>query len=235
MSQVRGFVVLTTALLLGTVLSAVAEAQAPGGGPPRGFGPMGARRGSTLRLLRIEQVQKEIKLNEEQTKSVNEVVEKLTAELREQYAELRDIEDRQQRREKAEELSRQTDRKVFGELRDVLEREQFMRLMQIRTQIRGPLASLNNRWLANRMELTDDQKEKLAAVDKASQEKTTELYAGFRDLSQEQRRERFGKLREIRANADKEALGVLTDDQKQRYEEMQGEKFELPARRGRPQ
>ena len=41
------------------------------------------------------------------------------------------------------------------------------------------------------------------------------------------------RIRQIRSDADEKALGVLTAEQKQSFEEMQGEKFELEMRRGR--
>ena len=90
--------VMVACLLLGAILAAgaafasVAQAQDAGQsrrGPGRGFS-----RGSLIGLLRLEQVQQEMKLDEEQTAKVKEVVEKLGAEMREQYAALREMEDR---------------------------------------------------------------------------------------------------------------------------------------------
>jgi hypothetical protein len=179
----------------------------------------------------MEQVQKELKLTEEQIGKVDQVSEKLRAEMREQYAGLRDIEDMQERRAKMTELSDQFDRKARGELREVLSREQIMRLYQIRLQIRGTVDALNNRWIAGRLELTDEQKEKAAALDKATQDKVTEAYAPLRDLSREERREKMTELREkitkLREEAEKKALGLLTAQQKEALEKMKGDKLEL--------
>ena len=49
----------------------------------------------------------------------------------------------------------------------------------------------------------------------------------LREQSQEQRREAMHKLRQDRNEANEKALGLLTDEQKNRFEEMKGEKFEL--------
>ncbi len=38
------------------------------------------------------------------------------------------------------------------------------------------------------------------------------------------------KLRQARNEANEKALGLLTDEQKSRFEEMKGEKFELQRR-----
>ena len=72
--------------------------------------------------LRMEQVQKEMKLSEEQTAKVKQVVEKLGTEMREQYAALREVEDRQQRMEKSAALSDEFDGKLREQLRDIVPR-----------------------------------------------------------------------------------------------------------------
>ena len=233
MSRVRRHVVLALMFTFVTVLMTATQAEAPRG--RRGFG---GTRGSLLGLLRMEQVQKELKLTEDQISKVSEINEKLRAEMREQYAGLRDIEDMQERRAKMTELSNQFDGKARGELREVLSREQIMRLYQIRLQVRGTLDALNNRWIAGRLELTDEQKKKAAELDKATQDKVTEAYAPLRDLSREERREKMSELREkitkLREEVEKKALGLLTAEQKEALEKMKGEKFELPARRRQP-
>jgi len=233
MNRVRSYLVLVLVFAFVTAAFAAAAAQAPGG--RRGFG---GTRGSLLGLLRLEQVQKELKLNEEQIGKVNQISEKLRAEMREQYAGLRDIEDMQERRAKMTALSNQFDGKARGELREVLSREQMMRFFQIRLQVRGTLDALNNRWIAGRLELTDEQKKKAAELDKATQDKITKAYAPLRDLSQEERRAKMAELREkitkLREEAEKKAFELLTAKQKLAFVKMKGEKFELPPRRRQP-
>jgi Spy/CpxP family protein refolding chaperone len=222
-------------LLFAFVAVTVSTAQAEAPSSRRGFGDA---RGSLLGLLRLEQVQKELKVSEDQVTKVNAVSEKLREEMREQYAALRDIQDMQERRTKMTELSNQLDEKARGQLREVLSREQMMRLFQIRMQVRPTLDALNNRWIAGRLELTDEQKKKAAELDKATQDKMTEAYAALRDLSQEERREKMAELREkitkLREDAEQKAVGLLTAEQKEAFEKMKGEKFELPARRRQP-
>jgi Spy/CpxP family protein refolding chaperone len=229
MNRVRRVMLPATALVLGAALVAAAAAQAAEG-PRRGFG--GGGRGSLLGLLRLEQVQKELKLSEEQMAKVKGIVEKLGAEMKEQYAALGEIEDREKRRAKMTELSDQLDAKTREELRGVLEREQVMRLYQIRMQVRAVVDSLANRFVADRLKLTDEQKNKLAEIGKETQAKQSEIYGTMRDASEEQRTEAFQKLRKIRADADEKALGVLTAEQKEAFEKMKGEKIELQMGRG---
>lgn len=201
-------------------MAVTAQAQQRERGPRMGSG-------SLLGLLRMEQVQKEMKLTEEQKTKVLEVVEKLGAELRKEYEALGSIEDRSQRRAKMNELSDQIDMKVREQLRGVVEREQSMRLYQIRMQVRPAVESLANQFVARRLEITDEQKAKLAEIAKDMEAKQAELYGGMRDVTDEQRSEAFQKMRTLRTEADEKALAVLTDTQKKAFEEMKGPKIEL--------
>jgi Spy/CpxP family protein refolding chaperone len=219
--------VFVLALVLGASFITAAQAQERSrSGSARGFSSR-----SLVGLLRSEQVQKEMKLNEEQVAKVNKVVEAITTEMREQYSALREIEDRQKRTEKMAELRDEFDGKVREQLRDVVPREQMMRLYQIRLQVRAVVESLANTYVARRLEITDDQKEKLAQIDKDMQSARSELYASMRDVSSEQRDKMYEKLRQIGSEADEKALGVLTAEQREAFEEMKGEKTELQMRR----
>lgn len=225
MTRVRSSTVLAVSLVLAAALVAAVNAQAADG-PRRGF-RRGFGRGSLLGLLRLEQVQKEMKLSDEQTGKVQEVVEKLRTEMREQAAGLREIEDRDQRRAKFADLRDEFDRKVREQLRDVVPREQMIRLYQIRMQIRPVADSLANRYVAGRLKLSEEQQAKVAQIAKDTRAKQFEIFRGMRDASQEQRAEAFQKLRQIRSDADEEALAVLTAEQKEAFENMKGEKFEF--------
>ena len=228
MMRVRSVSVLAMVLVLGAAL-VVAQEQAPRRAR-RGYGG-GMSRGSLLGLLSMEQVQKELKLNEEQLAKVKKLGEDLRAEMRKQYTALREIEDREKRRAKMTELSDQFDGKAREKLRDVLAREQTRRLYQIRMQVRAVTDSLGNRYVAGRLKLKDEQQKKVAQITKDMQAKRTELFASMRDATQEQRREAYEKYRKLRTDADKQALEVLTAEQKKAFEEMKGKKFEMPTRR----
>jgi len=230
MTRLKSFLVPAIALMLGAVFIAAVESQAAE--EPRRRSGRGSSRSSLLGLLRLEQVQKEMKLSEEQTTKVQAIVEKLRAEMGEQYTALREIEDRQKQREKMTELRDQFDGKVREQLGDVVEREQMIRLYQIRLQVRAVVDSLANRYVAGRLKLTDDQKNKLAEINKDVQAKRSELFSSMRDASREQRSEAYQKYRKIRSDADEKALELLTAEQKKAFEEMKGEKIELQTGRG---
>jgi Spy/CpxP family protein refolding chaperone len=231
MTRVLGLLVL--AMVLGGAFVAAAEAQERDPQRPRRRSGRGLSRGSLLGLLRLEQVQKELKLNEEQLAKVKKVSEQLTAEMKKQYADLRKIEDREKRRAKMTELRGQSDRKAREQLRDVLAQEQMTRLYQIRLQVRAAVESLGSKYVADKLKLTEEQTKKLAEIDKDMQTKRSELFRSMRNASQEQRAEAFKKYRKLRSDADQKALEVLTAEQSKAFEGMKGKKFELQPQRGR--
>ncbi len=228
MSHKKALFVLVAALAATAVAISTAQAQERGRGRPRG-----GDRSSLLRLLGIEEVQKEIKLTEEETAKVKEVVDKLRGEMREEFSALQSVEDRAERREKMTKLGDELDKKAREALHGVIPREKMMRLYQIRMQVQSAIESLANRFVAGRLELTDEQKAKLEGISKDIQAKQSELFSKMREAEGDQRSEIFQKMRELRAQADEKALALLTDAQKKSFEEMKGEKFELPRRRGR--
>jgi len=232
MVRVRSLLVLMMALVLGVAFVSVAEAQARRGSG-RGAGRGGAGRGSLLGLLGMGQVQKELKLSEEQVAKATKLSEEVRAEMREQFSSLREIEDRQKRRAKMTELAEQFDCKAREKLPGVLNKEQMTRLNQIHMQTRPAVQSLGDKGVADQLKLTEEQKKKLAQINKHMQAKQSELYSGMRGASREQRTEMFEKFRKIRGEADKQALGVLTAKQKEAFEKMKGKKIELQRGRGR--
>ena len=227
MIRIRSWLVVAVAAMLSTALIGAAEAQTQGQGP-RGAG---MNRGSLLGLASLESVQKELKITDEQAAKLKEAAEKLRGEMREQFTSVREIQDRAARGAKLAELNKQLDEKAGQQAREILAREQVMRLYQIRLQVRGNVYALNSRFIAARLKLTDEQKEKAAAIQKATEEKTAAAFTGLRDLDENQRREKMAEMRtamiKIRSDADAQALGLLTAEQKEALEKAKGEKFEL--------
>ncbi len=232
MIRVRSSLVLAMVFVLGAALLAAAAQAAEGraAGARRRSGIMDWRASISF-LLSQEQVQKELKLNEEQTGKVKQMVQKLREEMREQWTSLREITDQEKRSAKMAELGDQMNRKARTQLQDVISREQMRRLYQIRMQIRGPVYTLNGKRSATRLKLTDEQRKKLAEIDKGLQQKVSEAIKGLRGLSQEERGKRFAELGKLRQKADQDALKLLTAEQKEAFEKMQGKKFELQMRR----
>jgi Spy/CpxP family protein refolding chaperone len=226
MIRSKSLLAVAAPLALLTILVSVAQAQ------QRGRRMMG--RSSFMALLSREQVQKEMNLSEEQKTKVQAVTQKLMEEAREEFAALREIEDRSKMMAKMNELSDKLDTKLREQMRDLgLEREQLRRLFQIRLQVNAVADSLSNERLAGRLELTDEQKKKLADINKDMQAKMTELFGKMSSAEQDQRGAVFQELRQLRTDTEKQALGVLTAEQKKSFEEMKGKIIELRNQRQR--
>jgi len=237
MTRIRRMFVPAIALVLAVALAAFAQAQQSArpertGQRPRRSG--GYRRGSLLGLVSLEQVQKEMKLNEEQIGKVKKVVETLRAEMRKEYGALREIEDRAKRIAKMTELRKQFDGKARKQLSAMVSKEQMMRLHQIRLQVRPVLDSLGEKYVAGRLKLTDEQKKKLGEINKDMQAERSKLFTSMRDAGREQRSEAYANYRKLRTDANKKALELLTAEQKKIFEELKGKAIKLESRRPRP-
>ena len=231
MTRAQRWLMPALALLLAAAFAA-AQPQDPPRPRRRTRGPS---RSSLLGLLGIKEVQKDLKLNEEQIAKVKKISEELSAARRKEYAGLREIEDRDKRRAKMTELAAKFDKDAGEKLAGLLAAEQMTRLAQIRLQTLPSLDALAGKDVADKLKLTDEQKAKLAQISKDMQAKRSELFASMRDASREKRTEAYQKYRKMRTEADAKALEVLSIEQQKAFEEMKGTKIEIQARpRRRP-
>jgi len=233
---------------------ATANAQRPEGGRfGGGFGGFPSR----LALLRIEAVQKELSLTPDQVTAIQKLQEELSprrgggegerprrrpgnenndARLpapaerffvqQDQPRRQPSDEDRQRFRQQAEERAKKEKEK----LAEILKPEQLKRLNEIYVRVAG-VAALNDADVAKQLEITDEQKEKMAKVREETMTAMRELFTGGGD-----REANRAKFEELRKSSEEKTLAVLTDAQKKKFEELKGKPFDLPAdalRRGR--
>jgi hypothetical protein len=193
-------------------------------------------------LLGSEQVRKEIKLNEEQSKKVEEIL----ASHREAQMEFfqggrgnRDASDeerakaREERTAKVAELGKKTDAKIA----EVIDKKQAERLDQIVIQQQGVDALVSDKVIAA-ISLKPEQVEKI----KASLAKRDEELAGLRGQGGRRRgqggegggeggggnrEEARAKLDKIRKDSETTVLAMLTKEQAESFTKMKGEPFEL--------
>lgn len=207
------------------VAVAVAEvASAQGRGPRgRGFGGGGT---SSLNLLNLEQVQKELELVDEQKTQIKEVAEKIREQFREAFSGLRDLNEEERRAkftEMREKMEKQT-ADLRKQVDEILLPHQRDRLKQIALQVGGD-AAISGDEVAKEIGLTDDQKEQLTKARDEMRSKFGEVFADFRDPDKrDAARERMTKLREEAREA---VQNILTEQQKTKLKEMRGEPFEL--------
>jgi Spy/CpxP family protein refolding chaperone len=189
------------ALALAVVALAAAAVQAQG---PRPGG------GGTLFLLTQKSVQEELKMSEEQVKKVSE----LEAKQREAFRDFRDL-SREERQKKFQEMAKANE-KAIGE---ILKPEQLKRVKQISLQRQG-LRALGDPEVAEALKLTAEQKDKVKAVmDETGKEMRALFGAGL------DRDEARKKMEEIRKASEEKLMTILTDEQKTKLKELQGEPF----------
>jgi hypothetical protein len=138
----------------------------------------------------------------------------LSAKAREEFGKLRDL-SREDRQKKAEELSKAND-KAVGE---VLKPDQLKRLKQIHWQQQGARA-FSDPELADALKFTTEQKDKIQAVREEARKEMQSLRQAGGD-----REEARKKFEEIRKATNEKVMGVLTDEQKAKWKELQGEPF----------
>ncbi len=124
--------------------------------------------GDLTGLLTQKSVQDELKLSDEQRKQGTELAEKQ----RGGFEGLRDLSE-DERRKKLEERAAANLKSVA----EILQPEQLKRLKQISWQQQGAFA-FEQPEVASALQLTNDQKDKLKAIQKASREKMREAFGG---------------------------------------------------------
>ncbi|HUQ68136.1 MAG TPA: hypothetical protein VM165_01360 [Planctomycetaceae bacterium] len=246
------------AALLATSLAATLDAQQPDGqnrqrgqggpgGPGGGRGGFGFGGpggmfggGGLMALVQIPEVQKEIKVTDDQKGLIDEMAKDLrdggARPNREDFQNLTD-EQRTARfaemRKQAEERAKQAEEG----LKAALEAPQFARLNELRIQREGAVAALSRAEVAEQLKLSQDQKDKVAKINEANRGGGfggggQRPAGGGQPAAGGQQPDREAMMAEFRARREKtegEALAVLTAEQKTSFEKMKGAKFEFPA------
>jgi hypothetical protein len=205
-----------TALLAGPGLAQ--QPQRQGRGPGRG-GP-----GGIAGLLTNESVQKELKMDDDQTTKVKDAVQKVQDKYKDDFAKLRDLSGEEQRT-KREELSKAVTGEILTALSDILKPEQVTRLKQIELQQDGTRA-FTREDVQKALALKDDQKETIKTINDDTAKATREMFQGGQRTPETRE-----KIAALRKEALEKVQGVLTDDQKKTWKDMTGEPFQVVRRR----
>jgi Spy/CpxP family protein refolding chaperone len=233
MSRVsRLYVVGLTVLAL--AVAATAHAQFRGG--PGGPGGMMGRAGGMLMLLASEQVQKELKVTDDQKAKLKELADKQREEMRKQFGSMGDMQNlsREERQARFEKMQKEAEPRIaeaLNKVGEILQPEQLKRLKQIQLQTEGS-AALRRKEVAEALGLSADQQKKLEDLNAEASKKREALFQEMRPAEgqrpdREKMQAAFEKGRKLREESDKEAMAVLTADQKAKLREMMGEPFEL--------
>jgi len=206
----RKLLAMTAALAAVLVLAGSASAQ----GKKGKFGKGG---GGPFGLLMNADVQKDLKLTDDQITKIKELSEKQGAA----FKELGTIEDKEERGRKRKELF-EANKKAMD---DVLQPDQTKRLEQLQIQQGGAMAILYNPKVKEKLDLTQDQVEKVQQILKESGPKFKEAFDGFFEASKEDKEATMKKVAELNKSLLADAMKILNDDQKKAFEEMRGAPF----------
>lgn len=228
------------AVLAGLMLApALSYAQGPGGGRGRGgfgggFGGFGRGGSSISGLLRMEEVQKEISVTDEQKAALDKAAEERRAQFGQgggfNFGELQNLseEERNKRMEEFRKTMEESQKKSEEQIKAILKPEQVARLNQLRVQQEG-LGALNREEVQKELGLSEEQVGKIKAATEARNARGSAPAGNFQDLSEEDLR-KVREEREARVKKyDEDMKAVLTADQAAAFEKMQGAKFTFPA------
>lgn len=219
------------------VMAAPVNAQGRGGrGGPRGQRGPGGRFGADLAsLLRMDEVNNELEITDEQKEQLRAMAQELRpkdGERRERpdFRNMSDEEQQEFRKKMTVELAERA-KKVKAKLGDILLPPQIERLEQISVQMQG-VGALRNAEFAKRLGVTDEQikaiGDSMMAAGQGMREEMREL---MQSGDMEAVREKMTKMRK---EIEEKALSHLTEEQRTKFEEAKGEKFDMPRfdRRG---
>jgi hypothetical protein len=183
-----------------------------------------------LGLLQRQEVQKELKLDEDQIAKVSEAAQELNKHRRDTAAEFRGLQG-EERRKKASEIREKITKKteeVNKKVRDALKPEQSQRLEQIALQVQG-MRALRTKEIIKQLKITKEQQAKIDEVQSSIAGKRQKVFQDVRNGNIERTKVR-DKLQELVKQTDEETLKVLTEAQRTQFDKMKGKKFELQRR-----
>lgn len=270
MKTLRSFHFSALACLVAICLTSVADAQPPGGGqggrqrggqqrggfPGGGFPGGGARPlMSRAQLLRSEDVQAEIEVNDAQGATITAALEAYRTEreaARGEMPNFREMEEEERTklfekmRKDAEELNKKTDEMLNA----LLEPDQITRLDEIALQanIGTALATvLKSDDMKKKLSIKDEQIAELEGVEKANQEAMQKMMEEMRasfggrgrgrgeegggDAPAVERPDPRKMMEEARKKSTDAMMAVLTDEQKATLTKLKGKEFDLASLR----
>ena len=257
------FVALAVALLAGSALEAQDDGARPQGGRQRGFGGPGGGPGfggfggfgggrgpgggriDKATLLGSEQIQKELKIGEDQAFFVKELVDSQREKSRELFSSLGNIREmsEEDRRKAFEEMGAKREKlaaEAEKEIEAFLSEDQRARLDQIALQLQG-IRALTDEKVAGKLSITDAQKEQLQAVFDGQGEAMRKVFEEARGAGGGQNNNGGGrggfnfegmreKMDELNKQTEGKALAVLNQQQQDQFAAMKGKPFEVDRR-----
>jgi len=214
------------------VIAAAAMAQDKG---KRGFrgggfgGGFGGAATSPVTLAADESVQKELGVSGDKASKLTSLRDDLNAARTKEFQSAginpQDFQNiTPEQRQKMTDIGRKLNDEFSPKVKEVLSADQYKRLQQIQLQanlsFQGPMA-LNAPEVDSQLKLTEDQKQKLMAINMDFQQKQRDLFTGGGGGGNQ---EAFTKLRDERTA---KTMDVLTPEQKEKLNTIKGAAFDV--------
>lgn len=176
-------------------------------------------------FLMAPNVQKDLKLSDEQVGKVQDTLREVREKHQDDYAALRDASN-DERPAKMAALNKTVNDEVKKALS--FTDEQSKRFDQIALQQRGTQAFMEPS-VAGKLKLTDEQKSQIREINESMRGQFGGAFN--KDASKEERAEAQRKMFAMRKETMTKAMAVLNDDQKKTWKELTGEPVEIQFRR----
>lgn len=227
MLQPRQLFILTLLLLLAPASAVLAQ---PGRGR-RGRPPVTIDRATALG---VEQVRQELEIDDTQAATIDAAIEAYRQERSDAQPDRSSFsfltpEEQNDLRKKAQEDGQKISKNTDETLGALLEPAQVKRLDQMILQAQLQLAPATA--LRNNLDLSDDQQSKLTDVEKQIADERDRMRSEMMKKFQAGERPDFAEIRKLFTKAQADALAavmaIVTDEQKAKLTELQGEKFDI--------
>lgn len=218
--------IIVALVALGCLSMACAVSAQDRDGRLRGRGAFGEIEARYDSLLASAEIRRELDLSAEQDKQIDDVLEQL--------AQSRPVVNFQE----LQKLSQEEQRAVFErngkkvseaisaaeeKFKAILTADQLIRLNELLLQLQGA-AALRRSDIAERLGLTQKQKDRIRRIQESSQP-----FGGtLSSKSEEERRKIYSELRERNKKLAAEMLAVLSDEQRSKFAAMKGVPFTFP-------
>lgn len=192
---------------------------------PKRFGESSFRGINMLSLIRVPQFHKDLQLSEEQSGKLTTIFNAHEKAKRELFSGLGKVPrtERKQRIADASEKYMELRVQVFQEIAEALTVDQRKRMSQIELQLRG-IRALSDPTIARQLKLNLDQQRKTRAAIRAQDYQIAQLRQ-----KQSSGPNQKVEIAAIRKTTEEKIVGLLTDDQRNSYDQMKGEPFHRRA------
>lgn len=221
-SLVRGMAALAAVAVL--VSTSAGQDQGKSKRQRGGFGMFGGAMGVRMDLLTNADVQKELKLTEDEKAFVTLLKQQSDESGREFFEKLRDL-PQEERAAKFQQRAKEQEKQVAEILGNRMDR-----FKQIQLQLTGLAMAINMPDYQQKLKITDSQKEKLEEMRQSAREEMGKFFGPNAEGDEESRAKAFAEFRKKQNEA---AQNLLTDEQKKSWQEMTGTPitFDVPMPR----